>query len=108
MVRIHFGLKEILRCAPTTWRLDTVEKNLSLLPETSTSEAAVTAERIRGAVQALKIPAYPESITISLGVSTWSQTESTDQFLGPSRPGALHSKGDGPESHGSCMRSLFR
>ena len=58
------------------------EEFLIVLPETSIDQAAACAERLRGAVAALRLPIDPdERVTISVGLAEWSEGESTREYL---------------------------
>lgn len=57
------------------------EEFLILLPRTSPEDAIGVAERIRKAIEKVKVPACPRQITISLGVATWMIAEAPEQFV---------------------------
>jgi diguanylate cyclase (GGDEF)-like protein len=54
---------------------------LLLLPGTSTDAAISVAERIRGNIAQIEVPTAARQITVSLGVASWSQGDTTDSLL---------------------------
>jgi diguanylate cyclase (GGDEF)-like protein len=52
-----------------------------LLPGTSTDAAMSVAERIRGNIAQIEVPAAARQITVSLGVASWSPGDTTDSLL---------------------------
>jgi diguanylate cyclase (GGDEF)-like protein len=57
------------------------EEFVLVLPGTSTEGAIAVAERIRTAIEDLKVPGCPGRITISLGVASWMAGEAPAEFV---------------------------
>ncbi len=58
------------------------EEFMVLLPESTLTDAMTIAQRIRKAVTGIRVPGVQRQITMSLGISTWAQGDTTSMLIG--------------------------